>query len=243
MNPQFYRSALLIGASAIDTLSKKRVALFGLGGVGSYVAESLARGGVGSLLLVDNDTVDITNINRQLPATHETVGQFKTEVVASRIKSINPDAKVEIKTMFCLPDNISDILVGEFDYIVDAVDTVSAKLAIAEFGFNKGIPVISCMGAGNKLDPTRFVVADITETRTCPLCRVMRRELKKRGVSSLKVVYSEEPPLTPDYSQLPPDAQDNSMRPSPGSMSFVPPVAGMIAGGEVIKDLIKTAIS
>lgn len=240
MKEQFYRSAYLIGAENIRLLSEKTVVVFGLGGVGSYIVEALARGGIGNFLLVDSDEFDITNINRQLPATLQTVGMLKTEVVKQRILSINPDAVVNTKEVFVLPDNLAQVLDQKVDYIIDAIDTISAKLAIAQYGFENSIPTISCMGTGNKLDPTQFQISDIYSTSTCPLCRVMRKELKRRNVTSLKVLYSTEAPIIPDYSCLPPDlAQQAKDDRTPGSVSFVPPVAGMIIGGEVIKDLIR----
>lgn len=247
MQEQFSRNALLLGRKSIESLLQKRVAVIGVGGVGSFVVESLARGGVGKLLLVDSDIVDITNINRQLPATIDTVGQYKTHVLRDRVLSINPNAEIETKEVFCLPDNISEVLTGHFDYIVDAVDTVTAKLCIIEYAHEKNIPIISCMGAGNKLDPTRFKIVDIYQTSHCPLCKVMRRELKKREISSLKVVYSDEEALKPMIEELSPEKQAEMLdtgirgrRATPGSVSFVPPVAGMIAGGEVIKDILRS---
>lgn len=225
---------MLIGEDGIDKLSKSHVAVFGLGGVGSYTAEALARAGVGELTVVDNDTVSVTNINRQLYALTSTVGMKKTQVAAERIKQINPECRVHIIDGFYLEENASDFFLGEYDYVADAVDTVQAKLSLAVECRERGIPLIACMGTGNKLDPTEFRVSDISKTSMCPLCRVMRRELKVRGINSLKVVWSPEKPIKPNDT-----AEESSRRALPGSISFVPPVAGMIMAGEIIKDLIK----
>lgn len=234
MLEQFSRTALLIGEDALLKLSRSKVAVFGVGGVGSFAVEALARSGVGGFLLVDSDTVDITNLNRQLHATLDTVGRYKTALMQERILSINPAAEIETREEFCLPENASELLRGEFDYIIDAVDTVSAKLAIIEEAGKKSVPVISAMGAGNKLDPARFEIADINETSVCPLCRVMRSELKKRGIPALKVVYSKEPPIS-----LRQAAPSGERRRVPGSIAFVPSVAGLILAGEVVRDLIR----
>lgn len=233
----FLRTEMLIGAPGLSRLKNSRVAVLGLGGVGSWAAEALVRSGIGALLLVDDDTVSLSNCNRQLPATTLTVGQQKTHLMAQRARDINPAVAVEAKDRFLLPDNVGEILGGHIDYIVDAMDTVSAKLAVAEFAEQNGVRLISCMGTGNKLDPARFSVGDIFDTDICPLCRVMRRELKKRGIRSLKVVWSDEAPLTPS---MPPDESSGAhpKRQTPGSMSFVPPVAGMIAAGQVVRDLL-----
>lgn len=225
---------MLIGEDGIDKLSKSHVAVFGLGGVGSYTAEALARAGVGELTVVDNDTVSVTNINRQLYALTSTVGMKKTQVAAERIKQINPECRVHIIDGFYLEENASDFFLGEYDYVADAVDTVQAKLSLAVECRERGIPLIACMGTGNKLDPTEFRVSDISKTSMCPLCRVMRRELKVRGINSLKVVWSPEKPIKPNDT-----AEESSRRALPGSISFVPPVAGMIMAGEIIKDLLK----
>ena len=230
---RFSRSSMLIGEDGILKLKSSHVAVFGLGGVGSYTAEALARAGVGELTLVDNDTVSETNINRQLYALNSTVGMRKTEVAAARIKDINPECTVHVIDGFYLPENSQDFFLLNYDYIADAVDTVSAKLSLACEARDRNIPIIACMGTGNKLDPTLFKVSDISKTSVCPLCRVMRRELKARGVDSLKVVWSDEPPITPGDS-----GEDSTKRAVPGSVSFVPPVAGMIMAGEIIKDLI-----
>lgn len=224
---------MLIGDAGVEKLHKSHVAVFGLGGVGAYTAEALARAGVGELTVVDSDTVSVTNINRQLYALNSTVGMKKTDVAAQRIKDINPDCIVHIIDGFYLPENAADFFVSHYDYIADAVDTVSAKLSLAAEAQNRDIPIVSCMGTGNKLDPTLFRVSDISQTSVCPLCRVMRRELKARGVKSLRVVWSPEPPLTPGEC-----AEESARRAVPGSISFVPPVAGMIMAGEIVKNLI-----
>ena len=224
---------MLIGDAGVEKLHKSHVAVFGLGGVGAYTAEALARAGVGELTVVDSDTVSVTNINRQLYALNSTVGMKKTDVAAQRIKDINPDCIVHIIDGFYLPENAADFFVSHYDYIADAVDTVSAKLSLAAEAQNRDIPIVSCMGTGNKLDPTLFRVSDISQTSVCPLCRVMRRELKVRGVKSLRVVWSPEPPLPPGVC-----AEESTRRAVPGSISFVPPVAGMIMAGEIVKNLI-----
>ena len=245
---QFSRTQLLLGAEAMEKLAASRVAVFGIGGVGGAVCEALARSGVGALDLIDDDRVCLTNLNRQIIATRRTVGQFKADAMRERILEINPDAKVQVHKCFFLPENVDEFPFGEYDYIVDAVDTVTAKIALILTAKEKGIPVISCMGAGNKLDATAFRVADIYETRVCPLARVMRRELRKRGVDHLKVVYSEEVPIRPledmsiscrAHCICPPGTKRHctDRRDIPGSVAFVPPVAGMILAGEVIKDL------
>lgn len=222
----FLRTEMLIGADSVKTLKTKKVIVFGVGGVGSAAVEALARAGVGSISLVDNDTVNVTNINRQLIATHSTVGRPKTEVAKERVLDINPNAEVTCFNLFFTPENAGNINLEDYDYIIDAVDTVTAKIHIICEAERLGVPVISSMGTGNKLDPSAFTVADIYKTSVCPLARVMRTELKKRGVKKLKVVYSEEQP-------------QRAGNRTPASISFVPPVAGFIAAGEVIKDLIK----
>lgn len=236
MKEQFERSAMLLGIDNVNGLSKKRVALFGVGGVGGYVAEALARTGVGALDLIDHDTVSLTNINRQIIATMETVGRNKAEVMKERVLSINPDAQVQVHDCFFLPENAEKFRFEDYDYVVDAVDTVTAKLEIIERAKKAGVPVISAMGAGNKLDPTRFEVADISETSVCPLAKVMRRELKKRGIEKVKVVYSKEEAKIPLFE---PPAQEETRKKAPGSVAFVPSVAGLIVAGEVIKDLTR----
>lgn len=238
MQEQFTRTALLLGEEGIHTLNRSRVAVFGIGGVGGYTVEALARSGVGHFLLVDNDKVALSNLNRQIIATLDTVGRYKTQVMKERILSINPEAEVETRECFFLPENAEEFDFSSFDYVVDAVDTVAAKLELVVRAQKAGVPVISSMGAGNKLDPTRFEVADIYQTSVCPLARVMRRELRNRGVKKLKVVYSREEPRTPEKSPLEED-QTSVRRSIPGSTAFVPSVAGLIAAGEVIKDLTK----
>lgn len=233
---EFSRTELLLGQEAMEKLKNSRVAIFGIGGVGGYVCEALARSGVGALDLFDSDTVSVTNINRQIIALHSTVGQQKTEVAKKRILDINPLARVETHNVFFLPENADSFDFSVYDYVVDAIDTVAGKLALVKKSIEAGVPVISSMGAGNKLDPTAFRVEDISRTRVCPLARVMRKKLKEMGISHLKVVYSEEPPLTPAAGT---ETKGTAGRPVPGSISFVPSVAGLILGGEVVKDLIR----
>lgn len=232
---EFSRTELLLGEQAMQKLRSARVLIFGIGGVGGYVAEGLARSGVGSLTLVDNDTVSETNINRQIIALHSTVGKYKTQVMQDRIFDINPACKVQALNLFYTQDTASEIDFSQFDYIVDAIDTLSGKVTIVENAKRLNIPVISSMGAGNKLDPTSFEVSDISKTTVCPLARAMRRELKKRGIEKLKVVYSKDPPIAVNTSETLPDGKKSL----PGSVSFVPSVVGLIIAGEVIKDLIK----
>ncbi|CDC80468.1 dinucleotide-utilizing enzymes involved in molybdopterin and thiamine biosynthesis family 1 [Clostridium sp. CAG:964] len=234
MDNYFSREELLIGKDAIEILKNSRVAVFGVGGVGGFVVEVLARCGVGTIDVIDNDVVDPSNINRQIIATADTIGQEKVNVVEQRIKSINPNAVVNKHRCFFLPETAKDFDFTRFDYVVDAIDTVSGKIEIILQAKKAGVPVISCMGAGNKLDPTAFVVTDIYKTSVCPLARVMRQKLKKLGVQDLKVVYSTEKAMKPNY---PPDMPPQR-KAAPGSVAFVPSVAGIIAGGEVIKDLI-----
>jgi tRNA threonylcarbamoyladenosine dehydratase len=235
MPHEFSRTEMLIGPDALSTLRQSRVAVFGIGGVGSYVVEGLARAGIGHFLLVDNDTVSLTNINRQLIALHSTLGRPKVEVARERILDINPSADVETCQVFVLPDLVAGLIRPGLDYVVDAIDTVAAKVELAVQAEAAGVPLISCMGAGNKLDATGFAVTDLYRTTGCPLAKVMRRELKKRGVASLKVVFSPEAPLAP--GQADPDETVRKRR-IPGSVSFVPSIAGLIIAGEVIKDLI-----
>lgn len=234
MKETFSRTEMLIGADALTKLSRSRVAVFGIGGVGGYVVESLVRAGVGAVDLIDNDTVSESNINRQIIALSSTVGQLKTEVMRQRVLDINSEVKVNCINKFVLPDNIDEFDFSVYDYVVDAIDTVSGKLAIIEKAYREDIPVISSMGTGNKLDPTRFEVTDINKTSVCPLARVMRYELKKRGVKKLKVLYSKEEPIKPNNTQ-----NNDKTKAVPGSISFVPSVAGLIIGSVVIKDLIK----
>lgn len=247
---QFSRTELLFGREAMDKLQNSRVAVFGIGGVGGYVCEALVRSGVYHFDLIDDDQVCLTNLNRQIIATRKTVGQYKVDVMRERILEINPDADVSVHKCFFLPENADEFPFEEYDYVVDAVDTVTAKIELVMKAQEKGVPIISSMGAGNKLDPSAFKVADIYKTRVDPLARVMRREMKKRGVKKLKVVYSEEDPKQPiedmavscrNHCICPPGAQHKctERRDIPGSTAFVPSVAGLIIAGEVIKDLIK----
>lgn len=236
MDEKLERTALLLGEAGIKKLKNARVAVFGIGGVGGYVAEALARSGVGELDLVDKDEVSVSNINRQIIATTKTVGRPKVEVMRERIAEINPDIVVHTHQCFFLPENAVEFDFASFDYVVDAVDTVTAKLALVEKAKEAGIPIISSMGAGNKLDPSRFEVTDIYKTSVCPLAKVMRRELKKRGIKKLKVVYSREEPLVPQYgADFVPEA---GRRATPGSIAFVPSVAGLLLAGEVVKDIV-----
>ena len=227
---------MLLGAAAMEKLAASHVAVFGIGGVGSFTVEALVRAGIGRLTLVDDDCICLTNINRQLHATTRTVGRVKVEVMRERVLDINPQATVTTLRKFYLPENAEEFFDEKYDYVVDAIDTVSAKIDLIVRSQAKGIPVISCMGAGNKLDPTRFEVTDIYKTSMCPLAKVMRYELRARGIQSLKVVYSREKPLEPlaTEEQVP---VGSSRRQIPGSISFVPSVAGLILAGEVIKDL------
>lgn len=232
---QFSRTELMLGSEAMKKLSESKVAVFGIGGVGGYVTEALARSGVGSLTLVDSDKISMTNINRQIYALLNTVGKYKTDVAKERIMQINPECKVDIYNVFFTPENSDDFDFSQYDYIVDAIDTVSGKIEIAVKAQEYGIPVISSMGAGNKLDPTLFEVADIYKTSVCPLARVMRYELRKRGIKHLKTVYSKEIPIIPDTEGY----EEISKKRIPASIAFVPSAAGLIIAGEVIKDLIK----
>ena len=235
---EFIRTELLLGEEAMHKLRHSRVAVFGVGGVGGYAVEALARSGVGALDLIDDDTVSESNINRQIIALHSTVGMPKVEVAAQRVKDVNPDCKVTTHKHFFMPETADQFDFTQYDYVIDAIDTVSGKLALVMQAQQCGTPVISSMGAGNKLDPTAFRVADIYKTSVCPLARVMRRELKKRGVRQLKVVYSEEEALTP-LADTSFESGTHQKRQTPGSVAFVPSVAGLILAGEVIKDLIQ----
>ncbi|SES09213.1 tRNA threonylcarbamoyladenosine dehydratase [Lachnobacterium bovis] len=237
MSDQFIRTRILIGDEAIDKLNKSRVAVFGVGGVGGFVVEALARSGVGAIDLIDNDTVSLSNINRQIIATHKTIGCYKTQVMEERIKDINPNCKVEVHNCFYLPETKDEFDFTQYDYVVDAVDTVTAKLTLVEEAKAKNVPIISSMGAGNKLDPTAFEIADISKTSVCPLAKVMRRELKKRGINKLKVVYSKEKPVKPIIDLAKDQVESTSKRSVPGSIAFAPSVAGLIIASEVIKDL------
>lgn len=250
MLTQFSRTELLFGKEAMDKLAGSKVAVFGIGGVGGYVCEALVRSGVGAFDLIDDDKVCLTNLNRQIIATRSTVGKYKTDVMRDRMLDINPNVEVEVHKCFFLPENADDFPWDSYDYVVDAVDTVTAKIALVMKCKEKNIPIISSMGAGNKLDGSQFKVADIYKTKVCPLAKVMRRELKKRGVKKLKVVYSEEIPARPiedmaiscrNHCICPPGAEHKctERRDIPGSVAFVPSVAGLIIAGEVAKDLIR----
>lgn len=229
----FSRTAILLGEENLEKLKHARVAVFGVGGVGGYVVEALARSGVGALDLIDKDIVSESNINRQIIALHSTVGRYKTEVAAERARDINPDICVRVYNTFYLPETAEQFDFRQYNYVVDAIDTVSGKISIVEQAKKANVPVIAAMGAGNKLDPTRFELSDISKTSVCPLARVMRRELKKRGIEHLKVVYSKEEPFSS------PIVDEESGKSVPGSVAFVPSVVGLILAGEVVKDLCK----
>ena len=235
MKEEFLRTAMLLGDDGIKKLNQSTVAVFGLGGVGGYTVEALARAGVGHLVLTDSDTISVSNINRQLIALHSTVGMKKTEAFKERIKDINPDCKVTIHDCFYLPETAGEFDFSLYDYVVDAVDTVTAKLDIIMKSKDAGVQIISSMGAGNKLDPSLLSISDIYKTSVCPLAKVMRYELKKRGVKELKVVYSTETPIKPLF-----EVKTEGKRQTPGSVSFVPSVAGLLISSEVIKDLTKS---
>ena len=240
MLTRFSRTQLLLGEASMEQLKNSRVAVFGVGGVGGYVCEALVRSGVGAFDLIDNDKVSLTNLNRQIIATQSTIGRDKTEVMRERMLEINPDVKVRIHSCFFLPENAEDFPFQEYDYVVDAVDTVTAKIALVMKCQQEGIPIISSMGAGNKLEAGAFKVADIYRTRMCPLAKVMRYELKKRGVKKLKVVYSEEIPIRPiedETVRSEAEASGSQKKSIPGSVAFVPSVAGLLIAGEVVKDL------
>lgn len=235
MITQFSRTELLIGANGVEKLKNSRIAVFGLGGVGGYVAEALARAGVGALDLIDNDVVSLSNINRQILALHSTIGQPKTEAAKQRLLDINPNLQIVCHNCFYLPETASDFNFRQYDYVADAIDTVAGKIALVESAKEAETPIICAMGAGNKLNAGIFKVADISKTSVCPLAKVMRRELRKRGINHFKVVYSEEEALTPLAA-----AEDSNKRQTPGSMSYVPAVAGLLMAGEIIRDLLKT---
>lgn len=245
MSDIFSRTELLFGEEAMDILANSRVAVFGVGGVGGYAVEALARSGVGALDLIDDDKVCVTNINRQIIALGSTVGMYKVDAAAERIRDINPECKVTCHKMFYMPDTADKLDFSQYNYIVDAIDTVTGKIEIIMQAEKAGVPVISSMGAGNKLDPTAFEVADIYKTSVCPLARAMRYQLKRRGIKKLKVVYSKEQPIVPQGQAVDDGSGNTDMRTgaakrsTPGSTAFVPSVAGLIIGGEVIKDLIK----
>lgn len=238
MTDQFSRTRMLLGSENMQRLRQAKIAVFGIGGVGGYMVEALARTGIGSFVLVDHDTVSITNLNRQIIATHKTVGRGKAEVMKERILEIQPEAEVEIRPCLYLPENADTFDFSEYSYVVDAVDTVTAKIEIILRAQAAGVPVISSMGTGNKLDPAQFAVTDIYKTSMCPLAKVMRHELKKRGVKHLKVVYSPEKPLQPAEDTGEKTAGRRSL---PGSVAFVPSVAGLLLASEVVKDLCRFA--
>lgn len=234
MSESFIRTAMLIGTEGMERLKSARVAIFGIGGVGGYTAEALARSGVGAIDIIDNDTISESNLNRQIIALRSNIGQYKTDVARSRISDINPECKVTAYNLFFMPDTADSIDFSQYDCVVDAIDTITGKIEIIMRAKAAGIPVISSMGAGNKLDPTAFEVADIYKTSVCPLARVMRREMKKRGVKSLKVVYSREETVSPKLNGI----TQSSGKPVAGSCAFVPSVAGLIIAGEVVKEII-----
>ena len=236
VNERFCRSAYVLGEDSIEFLQTQTVLIFGLGGVGSYVAEALARTGVGRLILVDHDHVARSNINRQIIALESTVGMLKTDATKARLLDINPELKVETYPIFFTEESASQLPLDECNYLVDCIDTVSAKLFLAEYAHTHNIPLLCAMGAGNKVDPTRFEVADISKTSVCPLAKVMRTELRKRGIYHLKVVYSQE---IPTKSKAPADGELKGGRPAPGSLAFVPSAMGLIMAGQVIEDLCK----
>lgn len=246
MSEQFSRIELLLGNTAMEKLKAAHVAVFGVGGVGGYVVEALARSGIGTIDIVDSDTVALSNLNRQIIATHSSVGQYKVDVMERRIHDINPEAVVNVHKCFYLPETKDQFDFTQYDYVVDAIDTVSGKIALVEQAQEAGTPIICSMGAGNKMDPTAFRVADIYQTKVCPLAKVMRKEMKKRGIKKLKVVYSEELALSPCvYEEQQPVVREEgteikapAKRVTPGSVAFVPSVAGLILAGEVVKDLI-----
>ena len=243
------RTELLVGSEGLEKLRNAKVMVFGVGGVGSFAVEALTRAGVGTLILVDDDTVCLTNLNRQIHATYSTISKVKVDVMKERILSINRKCNVITHQIFVTPENLSELIPDDVDYVIDAIDTVSAKIALAQYCYEKGINIIASMGTGNKLDPTQFKVSDIYNTKVCPLAKVMRYELRKRGVKKLKVVYSEEKPMKPKEKDVVTcktgcvctggTKKCAAKRQIPGSISFVPPVAGMILGGEVIKSILK----
>lgn len=233
MHEQFIRTQLLLGEEAIEKLQKSRVAVFGVGGVGGFAAEALVRSGIGAIDLIDNDTVCLSNLNRQIIALHSTIGKYKVDAAQERFLDINPELKITTHKTFFMPDTAEQFNFADYDYVIDAIDTVTGKIKLVECAASANVPIISSMGAGNKLDPTMFEVSDIYKTSVCPLAKVMRRELKARGIKKLKVVYSKEPAIKP--AELPEEA--NQRKKAPGSSAFVPSVAGLIIAGEVIKDL------
>lgn len=234
---EYSRTELLLGEKGLKKLRNASVMVFGVGGVGSHCIEALARSGVGKLILIDNDTVSLTNINRQSIAYHSTVGKYKTKVMEERIRDICPEIQVVTHELFVLPNNLETLFTEKVDYIIDAIDTVTAKLAIVELAKEKNIPIISSMGTGNKLHPELFEITDLSKTSVCPLCKVMRKELKARGIKKLKVLYSKEIPV--DITDRITEEEKGNRRAIPGSVSFVPPVAGLIIAGEVIRELVE----
>lgn len=232
---EFSRAELLLGREALDKIRKSTIMVFGVGGVGSHCIEALARCGVGKLILIDNDTVSLTNLNRQAVAFHSTIGKYKTLVMKQIIQDISPQTQVETHEMFVLPENLESLFVEKPDYVIDAIDTVTAKLALVELAQKLEIPMISCMGTGNKLHAELFEIADLSKTSVCPLCKVMRKELKVRGISHLKVLYSNEKPV--DTSARETEEEKGNRRSIPGSVSFVPPVAGILIAGEVLREI------
>ena len=241
MQEQFARTRLLLGQKALDVLHRSRVAVFGVGGVGGYAVEVLARSGVGVIHLFDNDVFSASNLNRQLHALHSTLGQYKVDVAVERIHDIYPDCEAVAHRMFYLPENADDVDLSQFDYVVDCIDTMKAKLELARRCHLLGVPFISCMGAANKLDPTAFRVSDLSKTKMDPLAKVMRQQLRREGIHHLKVVYSEEPPLRPLTDDDKKNGNDSRSRTVPASNAFVPAAAGLVVGGEVVKDLIRRA--
>ena len=238
----FARTRLLLGGPAMEKLKNAKVAVFGLGGVGGYVVEALARSGIGELELIDHDTISITNINRQLLATHSTIGQSKAEAAKNRVLDINPDIQVTVRECFFGPDTKDSFDFSRYSYVVDAIDTVTGKLALVTAAQAAGVPIISSMGTGNKLDPTKFQIADITKTSVCPLARIMRKECAKRGIKHLKVLFSTEDPIPSDPAAISMEELPEGRRALPGSVAFVPSVAGLIIAGEVIKDLAEVRL-
>lgn len=232
---QFSRTELLIGKEGVEKLSKSRVAIFGIGGVGGYVAEALVRSGIGAIDLIDNDKVSLTNINRQIIATHKTIGMYKVDAAENRLKDINPNVKITKYNLFFTPETAENIDFSKYDYVIDAIDTVIGKLEIIEKAKKSNIPVITSMGAGNKLYPEMFEIADISKTSVCPLAKVVRQELKKRNIKKVKAVFSKEIPIKPGISE----EQSNTKRQIPASIAFVPSAVGLIIAGEVVRDLIK----
>ena len=235
----FSRTRLLLGADAMENLKNAHVAVFGMGGVGGYVVEALARSGVGALTLVDHDTVSITNINRQILATMDTIGMEKSAAAEKRVRSINPECRVDARHQFYGPDTAGEFDFTKYDYVVDAIDTVTGKLALIAAAKAANVPILCCLGTGNKLDPTRFQITDISKTSVCPLARIMRKECDKRGYKNVKVLYSTEDPIPSDPNALSDEELPEGRRALPGSVAFVPSVAGLIIAGEVIKDLTK----